>query len=140
MTEEIKDTLATCEVMLDVVKNELERIAKRLDQPLGRAAHEVRQGISQLREATDTIKREILGTPLPTIEEVRGIFAKQDWTYVSGCGCRKCNAEFIKSAPKTFRGMIICPECGNKRCPHASDHTYACTDSNAPGQPGSVFA
>jgi len=35
--------------------------------------------------------------------------------------------------------MILCPECGCKRCPKASDHELACTDSNDPGQPGSVY-
>jgi hypothetical protein len=35
--------------------------------------------------------------------------------------------------------MIVCPRCGNKRCPHASDHRNACTNSNEPGQPGSVY-
>jgi hypothetical protein len=32
-----------------------------------------------------------------------------------------------------------CEVCGNKRCPHHSDHELACTNSNEPGQPGSVF-
>lgn len=35
--------------------------------------------------------------------------------------------------------MILCPKCGNKRCPHASDHNLECTNSNALGQPGSVY-
>jgi hypothetical protein len=38
-----------------------------------------------------------------------------------------------------YRGMLICPKCGNKRCPHASDHRLACTSSNEPGQVGSVY-
>lgn len=36
-------------------------------------------------------------------------------------------------------GMIVCGTCGNKRCPKASDHDLACTDSNEPGQPGSIY-
>lgn len=36
--------------------------------------------------------------------------------------------------------MILCPKCGNKRCPHASDHRLDCTGSNEPGQAGSVYA
>ena len=40
----------------------------------------------------------------------------------------------------TFRGMLLCTSCGNKRCPHASDHDLACTKSNEPGQVGSVYA
>jgi DNA-directed RNA polymerase subunit RPC12/RpoP len=35
--------------------------------------------------------------------------------------------------------MILCPTCGNKRCPKASDHRLDCTNSNDPGQPGSVY-
>ena len=35
--------------------------------------------------------------------------------------------------------MILCPECGNKRCPKATHHDNACTGSNEPGQVGSVY-
>ena len=35
--------------------------------------------------------------------------------------------------------MILCPDCGNKRCPRATDHTLACTRSNASGQEGSRY-
>lgn len=47
------------------------------------------------------------------------------------CGCQKCN-------PKSG-WMILCPICGNKRCPKANWHENACTDSNAPGQKGSSW-
>jgi hypothetical protein len=30
-----------------------------------------------------------------------------------------------------------CVKCGNKRCPHHTDHNLACTNSNEPGQAGS---
>ncbi len=35
--------------------------------------------------------------------------------------------------------MVLCPTCGNKRCPHATDHRHACTGSNEPGQVGSIY-
>lgn len=35
--------------------------------------------------------------------------------------------------------MFLCPRCGNKRCPHATDHREACTGSNEPGQMGSQY-
>lgn len=35
--------------------------------------------------------------------------------------------------------MIVCPKCGFKRCPKASDHTLECTGKNDAGQPGSVY-
>jgi hypothetical protein len=57
------------------------------------------------------------------------------------CWCHKC----IEG--KTTRGgfplsgtrMILCPACGNKRCPHATNHELACTGSNEPGQKGSSY-
>lgn len=36
--------------------------------------------------------------------------------------------------------MVLCPTCGNKRCPMATDAALACTGSNEPGQPGSRYA
>lgn len=48
------------------------------------------------------------------------------------CGCHAC------APPKLIgRRMILCPKCGNKRCPKATHHDNACTNSNEPGQPGS---
>lgn len=35
--------------------------------------------------------------------------------------------------------MILCEICGNKRCPHASNHVLKCTGSNDPGQIGSIY-
>ncbi len=45
------------------------------------------------------------------------------------CWCQTCR-------PVTMNDMrfVVCPECGNKRCPRANDHRNACTGSNAPGQ------
>lgn len=51
------------------------------------------------------------------------------------CGCGKC----VRGRDEMRVGMIRCPSCGNKRCPHASDHDLACTNSNEAGQPGSVY-
>ncbi|WP_431650346.1 hypothetical protein [Enterobacter hormaechei] len=50
------------------------------------------------------------------------------------CWCRTCR-------PVTFADshFVVCPECGNKRCPHANDHRHACTGSNEPGQQGSAY-
>lgn len=60
------------------------------------------------------------------------------------CGCHKCVK--ARDASKPFAEqvfgtkMILCPECGNKRCPRATDHNNICTRSNEPGQPGSAYA
>ena len=47
------------------------------------------------------------------------------------CWCRLCN--------QNAWWMIVCPTCGNKRCPRATNHALECTNSNATGQPGSVY-
>ncbi len=45
------------------------------------------------------------------------------------CMCLKCS-------PITFENMRfnVCSICGNKRCPHALNHNYKCTNSNDLGQ------
>ncbi|MDM3377832.1 hypothetical protein OGV37_23605 [Citrobacter sp. Cb010] len=50
------------------------------------------------------------------------------------CWCRTCR-------PVTMNDMrfVVCPDCGNKRCPHANDHRNACTGSNEHGQAGSAY-
>ncbi len=56
------------------------------------------------------------------------------------CWCHKCNKDRkVHGIPYSMTRMILCPKCGNKRCPHASDCDLECTDSNDPGQPGSVY-
>lgn len=35
--------------------------------------------------------------------------------------------------------MILCADCGNKRCPKATDHSHDCTGSNEVGQAGSRY-
>jgi hypothetical protein len=52
--------------------------------------------------------------------------------------CRRC---FDESDPTGLPSrMFLCEKCGNKRCPHATDHRLDCTGSNEPGQPGSAYA
>ena len=41
--------------------------------------------------------------------------------------------------PPFMRTMKLCPICGNKRCPKATDEKLDCTNSNEPGQPGSAY-
>jgi hypothetical protein len=56
------------------------------------------------------------------------------------CWCYACNKDRMEDGfPYVMTRMIVCPSCGNKRCPRATDHNLACTDSNAPGQPGSRY-
>ncbi|HGY9285409.1 hypothetical protein U9Z24_12515 [Escherichia coli] len=50
------------------------------------------------------------------------------------CWCRTCRPVTV-----TDSRFVVCPECGNKRCPHANDHRNACTGSNETGQEGSAY-
>ncbi len=51
------------------------------------------------------------------------------------CLCRTCIAE--QGIECNF--YVFCPECGNKRCPKATNHLHACTQSNDAGQYGSYY-
>lgn len=56
------------------------------------------------------------------------------------CWCRHCLDEPSMGLNNpALQRMILCPTCGNKRCPRASNHDHACTGSNEPGQKGSVY-
>lgn len=50
------------------------------------------------------------------------------------CWCRTCRPVDINDMR-----FVVCPDCGNKRCPRANDHRNACTGSNEPGQEGSAY-
>ncbi|HGH7464344.1 TPA: hypothetical protein ACG71I_000725 [Klebsiella pneumoniae] len=53
---------------------------------------------------------------------------------IPDCWCRTCR-------PVVWNDMrfVVCPDCGNKRCPRANDHRNSCTGSNEPGQEGSAY-
>lgn len=56
------------------------------------------------------------------------------------CWCFEClDAPELGLKNPTVQMMILCPACGNKRCPRATDHRYACTGSNEVGQFGSRY-
>jgi hypothetical protein len=59
----------------------------------------------------------------------------------SECWCYECNKDRKTDSgwPWTMSYMIVCPTCGNKRCPKATDHTLECTNSNEPNQKGSRY-
>jgi hypothetical protein len=64
---------------------------------------------------------------------------------VEGCGCWSCvndRADKIVDPVQRLAYLsrfIVCPDCGNKRCPKATHHANACSGSNISGQTGSRF-
>lgn len=76
--------------------------------------------------------------PLTHVEIIA--VAKQTDSAEPECWCHKCNKNrLVNNIPFSMTRMIVCPSCGNKRCPKASDHLLDCTGSNETGQPGSVY-
>jgi hypothetical protein len=62
--------------------------------------------------------------------------------------CRKHYEESTDSHAVALGGALInpigmpfmlCRTCGNKRCPKATDCALDCTNSNEPGQEGSIY-
>ena len=90
-------------------------------------------------------------TPMPTwdaqwaaaVNEASGFVTAPEHAHVVDptvdaaptCGCYRCATPVRRST--TF---IVCPRCGNKRCPRGTDHGLACTGSNDTGQRGSRYA
>ncbi|HCR0068307.1 hypothetical protein [Enterobacter hormaechei] len=83
---------------------------------------------NKLRDAVETIRNS--GIEI----DAEKIFAERDALNAPDCWCRTCR-------PITLTDMrfVVCPDCGNKRCPRANDHRNACTGSNDPGQEGSAY-
>lgn len=59
------------------------------------------------------------------------IFTEKDYVKYD---CEQCRVD--AKALRTY--MILCPDCGNKRCPKAENHRYKCTGSNNVGQVGGL--
>jgi Zn finger protein HypA/HybF involved in hydrogenase expression len=53
------------------------------------------------------------------------------------CWCQTC-CKNETGEHHLFR-MVVCPDCGNKRCPKATNHMLECSGSNEPGQEGSIY-
>lgn len=82
----------------------------------------------KLRDAVEIIRNS--GIEI----DAEKIFAERDALNAPDCWCRTCRTVTISDMR-----FVVCPECGNKRCPHANDHRNACTGSNEPGQEGSAY-
>nr|WP_228298548.1 hypothetical protein [Klebsiella variicola] len=57
-----------------------------------------------------------------------------NYTGIPDCWCRTCRPVVLNDMR-----FVVCPDCGNKRCPRANDHRNACTGSNEPGQEGGAY-
>lgn len=121
------------------LREQLKRLSQEVRVPLDRIARDLLLDVknrvnalvlltsSERRESEIRIKQDIADfLAAPPAQEARVPLPK--------CWCRACR-------PITFDDMrfVVCPTCGNKRCPKANDHRNTCTDSNEPGQDGSAY-
>lgn len=67
------------------------------------------------------------GYSVSTLEKQAEFARKRCWCHT----CRPITIEDMR--------MVLCPECGNKRCPKANNHANECTNSNDTGQIGSAY-
>jgi NADH pyrophosphatase NudC (nudix superfamily) len=93
-----------------------------------RPIHKTNEVIATLRNALLAPSYEFRAETINKLSD--SILSSQE----TRCWCHKCRPITIDDMR-----MILCPECGNKRCPHAADHNLTCTNSNEPGQPGSAY-
>ena len=91
-----------------------------------------------MAEEFERLRDGVLVTPRNAPESPDGSTGNDSET-PKGCQCRICVD--ARTAPEDWwmKGMILCATCGNKRCPHATNHDNACTNSNATGQAGSDY-
>ncbi|MEE9648110.1 hypothetical protein [Enterobacter soli] len=82
----------------------------------------------KLRDAVETIRNSGIAI------DAEKILAERDVLNTPDCWCRTCRP--VKLNDMRF---VVCPDCVNKRCPHANDHRNACTGSNEPGQEGGAY-
>ena len=93
------------------------REARNLAGTLEAIASALRRGATNAQATAEATRREVEAVEPST------------------CGCYTC----VSPADARSR-MILCILCGNKRCPKATHHDNACTNSNEPGQAGTRYA
>lgn len=94
-----------------------------------------------LRSLLDRIQAEACDSQTADSEAQAGLCRNGE---AQECPCNACHKEKLAANPPAdragslmalaSRGIVLCPTCGNKRCPHANDHRNACTGSNEQGQ------
>lgn len=95
-----------------------------------------------MRESYDACRADMLAAAphdTPALNSVQSVVTVPGkWIPVSeqkpDCWCRTCRPVVLNDMR-----FVVCPDCGNKRCPRANDHRNACTGSNEPGQEGSAY-
>lgn len=106
------------------------RLWERYDEACHGNAEHMRDILELALDALETAERRIAKSDRYFLE----LLAERDALNEPTCWCLTCR-------PVTMTDMrfVVCPDCGNKRCPKANDHSNACSGSNEPGQEGSAY-
>ncbi len=98
--------------------------------------------IAALELAIDTLKEYAINCHTG-YEPMASVDAREAITIMRGlaedAGAVKCWCSTCRPITITDMRMVVCPDCGNKRCPKATDHRFLCTNSNESGQTGSSY-
>lgn len=135
MTDQVIDTL-TDQQMVDQANALLERIREleKENAELNNKIHSAKDEIAWWMTTTSLCSGSCESSP------PRNLVV---WRESDNCfSCHHClqGVRDLSGLPATSTMMILCPKCGNKRCPKATYHRFDCTGSNDVGQEGSRYA
>lgn len=136
--------------VIDRLIDELERVREELASAIAkdslselRAAYQVEENIAtEHGQAAGGI--DVRSGLEALADRLNGAGHQGEEAVEMNCNCHRCLDERDERADNGMRirmtMFVVCKSCGNKRCPHATDHDLACTGSNEPGQTGSIYA
>ena len=150
MAKRIEELEAQVRVMAELLREAQECVVHDVVRGMGRDVESLWARIDATLAGNLPIRYEVPeGWQLVPVEPTENMIGH-------GCGASvmvvseviKAWAAMLAAAPKpeccrpvamTDMRFVVCPDCGNKRCPRANDHRNACTGSNELGQEGSAY-
>ncbi len=113
-----------------------------------KATNSVQGFRSEIQKQVERVRRDSAGfrlaedfglvkaEPTPVVFYFEQLVPTPPMTVASIECCEACRKQVMEGSTEFFLHirMIVCPNCGNKRCPKATDHRHKCTRSNAVGQ------
>lgn len=105
----------------------------------------IAENIPTLREAVTAIRNSGIAIDSEKIQmerlgaEFEEVLSNMTYDEMKPVTPEKCWCLTCRPVTVTDMRFVVCPECGNKRCPRANDCRNACSGSNDPGQAGSAY-
>lgn len=122
-------------------------LCRRLEAAHASATQQHESEVSKLREEIDTLRAQVDPAYVAGLKAtLASVLESRQAAIAFAETLKPLPADFAQHLQDNFwdmlgdKAMILCASCGNKRCPHASDHRNACTNSNEPGQIGDAAA